>query len=104
MEKYMKENIEMRYKKESIIMNLELDELHVISESLDLLKNKFGTEITVGKINIQDILDMVDNAIDKIENDLEYPIFVKPANLGSSVGISKATNRKDKKVTVEFIG
>ena len=69
MEKYMKENIEMRYKKESIIMNLELDELHVISESLDLLKNKFGTEITVGKINIQDILDMVDNAIDKIEND-----------------------------------
>lgn len=38
MEKYMKENIEMRYKKESIIMNLELDELHVISESLDLLK------------------------------------------------------------------
>ena len=69
MEKYMKENIEMRYKKESIIMNLELDELHVISESLDLLINKFGTEITVGKINIQDILDMVDNAIDKIEND-----------------------------------
>ena len=69
MEKYMKENIEMRYKKESIIMNLELDELHVISESLDLLKNEFGTEITVGKINIQDILDRVENAIDKIEND-----------------------------------
>ena len=69
MEKYMKENIEMRYKKEGIIMNLELDELHVISESLDLLKNEFGTEITVGKINIQDILDRVDNAIDKIEND-----------------------------------
>ena len=69
MEKYMKENIEMRDKKESIIMNLELDELHVISESLDLLKNEFGTEITVGKINIQDILDRIDNAIDKIEND-----------------------------------
>ena len=69
MEKYMKENIEMRYKKESIIMNLELDELHVISESLDLLKNEFGTEITVGKINIQDILDRIHNAIDKIESE-----------------------------------
>ena len=36
-----------------------------------------------------------DLELDKIENDLEYPIFVKPANLGSSVGISKATNRKE---------
>jgi D-alanine-D-alanine ligase len=28
-----------------------------------------------------------------IESSLRYPIFVKPANLGSSVGISKATDR-----------
>jgi D-alanine-D-alanine ligase len=29
-----------------------------------------------------------------IEKSLRYPIFVKPANLGSSVGVSKARNRK----------
>src|SRR5579864_7296788 len=30
-----------------------------------------------------------------IEGKLKYPLFVKPANLGSSVGISKAHNRKE---------
>jgi D-alanine-D-alanine ligase len=30
-----------------------------------------------------------------VESRLKYPIFVKPANLGSSVGISKARNRKE---------
>lgn len=31
----------------------------------------------------------------KIEGALKYPLFVKPANLGSSVGISKAHDRKE---------
>jgi len=30
-----------------------------------------------------------------VEKKLKYPVFVKPANLGSSVGISKAHNRKE---------
>jgi D-alanine-D-alanine ligase len=30
-----------------------------------------------------------------VESKLKYPVFVKPANLGSSVGISKAHDRKD---------
>ena len=30
-----------------------------------------------------------------VERKLKYPLFVKPANLGSSVGISKARNRKE---------
>jgi D-alanine-D-alanine ligase len=30
-----------------------------------------------------------------VEGKLKYPVFVKPANLGSSVGISKAHNRKE---------
>jgi D-alanine-D-alanine ligase len=34
-------------------------------------------------------------AIAKIEAALKYPVFVKPANLGSSVGISKAHDRKE---------
>jgi len=31
----------------------------------------------------------------RIEAELRYPVFVKPANLGSSVGISKAHDRKE---------
>jgi D-alanine-D-alanine ligase len=30
-----------------------------------------------------------------VEKNLKYPVFVKPANLGSSVGISKARDRKE---------
>ena len=33
--------------------------------------------------------------LDKIEAELAWPVFVKPANLGSSVGISKADNREE---------
>ncbi len=33
--------------------------------------------------------------IERIENQLHYPLFVKPANLGSSVGISKARSTAD---------
>jgi D-alanine-D-alanine ligase len=33
--------------------------------------------------------------IKEIESKLKYPVFVKPANLGSSVGISKAHNNKE---------
>jgi D-alanine-D-alanine ligase len=34
-------------------------------------------------------------SIAQIETALKYPVFVKPANLGSSVGISKAHDRKE---------
>ena len=33
--------------------------------------------------------------VTKIEKNIGYPVFVKPANLGSSVGINKAKNRKE---------
>ena len=33
--------------------------------------------------------------LDQIESELSYPAFVKPANLGSSVGISKVRNRNE---------
>jgi D-alanine-D-alanine ligase len=35
-----------------------------------------------------------DELIEKIENRLGYPVIVKPANLGSSVGIGKAADRR----------
>ncbi len=36
-----------------------------------------------------------DNLIEKIESEIGYPVIVKPANLGSSVGISRAKNREE---------
>lgn len=40
--------------------------------------------------------------IQEIEDQLGYPCFIKPANLGSSVGISKATNRKELQQSLEL--
>lgn len=36
-----------------------------------------------------------DGIVDKVESNLGYPVIVKPANLGSSVGIGKAKNREE---------
>src|SRR5215469_10913009 len=38
----------------------------------------------------------------EVESKLKYPLFVKPANLGSSVGISKARNRKELGPSIEM--
>lgn len=40
--------------------------------------------------------------VKKMEKELTYPMFVKPANLGSSVGISKATDHESLITAVEF--
>lgn len=41
-------------------------------------------------------------AVDKkVEEELGYPVIVKPANLGSSVGISKASDRKSLNAAIE---
>jgi D-alanine-D-alanine ligase len=38
----------------------------------------------------------------EVESKLKYPVFVKPANLGSSVGISKAHDRKELGPAIEL--
>ncbi len=37
----------------------------------------------------------------RIENELDYPVFVKPANMGSSVGITKVKSNKQLKQAIE---
>ena len=39
---------------------------------------------------------------DGLEEEIGYPCFVKPANLGSSVGISKATNRQELEAALDL--
>lgn len=53
----------------AIMMCLTLDELIVISDALDLLKNEFSVNVEVNKIDIQHVIDRIDNAIDRVEND-----------------------------------
>lgn len=46
--------------------------------------------------------DDAENLLDMAEKTLPYPMFVKPANLGSSVGISKADDRESLKKAIEL--
>lgn len=42
-------------------------------------------------------LSDIDKVVEKIENKFRYPVFVKPANAGSSVGIGKSHSSSDLK-------
>lgn len=43
-----------------------------------------------------------ESALDSIESTLTFPVFVKPCNLGSSVGITKADDRDALEVSIEL--
>lgn len=43
----------------------------------------------------RDVENNLNTVISSIESTLTYPMFIKPANLGSSIGISKAKNTKE---------
>lgn len=42
--------------------------------------------------------------LDKLEEEFKYPVFVKPANMGSSVGITKVRSREKLKEAIEIAG
>ena len=44
-------------------------------------------------VRTQDLSGRMENTLDTLENRFHYPMFVKPAGTGSSVGVSKATDR-----------
>lgn len=46
-------------------------------------------------VEADEITAMPEVLLERLEHELGYPCFIKPANLGSSVGISKATNRSE---------
>lgn len=47
-------------------------------------------------------LDIIDIKCSEMESKLTYPMFVKPANCGSSVGISKVTNTAELKTGIKM--
>ena len=46
----------------------------------------------------------IDEIIEKIQQNLKYPMFIKPSNFGSSVGISKAENKQELKEAIKLAG
>lgn len=47
------------------------------------------------------LIDDLEGAITLIESEIGYPCFIKPANLGSSVGINKAKNKIELEVALQ---
>jgi len=75
----------------------------VLGSSVGMDKGLFKYVMSANQIPVLDFLIITrkeleqnaENTITKIEEKLAYPIFTKPANLGSSVGISKCHSRGD---------
>ncbi len=44
----------------------------------------------------------IDEITEKIASNLKFPVFVKPSNSGSSVGIRKAKNKNELKLAINF--
>ena len=64
----------------------------------DIMKSLFiaaGIPIVKHVTLLRSLWEKEPKKVAKLVGKLKYPVFVKPANLGSSVGISKAHNRKE---------
>jgi D-alanine-D-alanine ligase len=75
----------------------------VVGSSVGMDKGVFKDVMVANKIPVVDMMlvlraeiesDM-NSLIERAEKISEYPLFTKPANLGSSVGVTKCSNRSD---------
>lgn len=71
--------------------------------------DKFYTKIIVDHIGVcqarfvpvvEDDFEDLEAAMDRVEAELSYPVFVKPSKAGSSKGVSKASNRAELEVSL----
>lgn len=52
-------------------------------------------------IIIKENFDEEEFKLEKVEEKLKFPMFIKPANSGSSVGVKKANNKDELKIAIE---
>ncbi len=73
--------------------------------------DKVFTKMIANSVNIEQAkylwfytyeLEHCENILNQIEKELQYPCFIKPANTGSSVGITKAHNREELKKALYY--
>jgi D-alanine-D-alanine ligase len=75
----------------------------VLASSVGMDKNLFKDVMRANRIpvvesvliNRSELTSNMGSLIERIEKSLTYPLFVKPVNLGSSVGITKCRTRSD---------
>jgi D-alanine-D-alanine ligase len=75
----------------------------VVGSSVGMDKGVFQTVMRAHNIPVvetivvlrSELADHLDDIISTVESMAPYPLFIKPANLGSSVGVSKCQNRSD---------
>lgn len=70
--------------------SVSMDKLYtkIIVDTLGIRQAKY---VAVHRTQLSNLTEVITN----IEGKLDYPMFVKPSNAGSSVGITKAKNRND---------
>lgn len=52
--------------------------------------------------NLDDKILSINELANLVEKELKYPIFVKPSNSGSSIGVNKSENRKELEANIEI--
>ncbi|MEY4529451.1 MAG: D-alanyl-alanine synthetase [Deinococcota bacterium] len=67
----------------------------------DVLANYNIPQVQYAAVTKHEFSSTPDKVLERLEN-LGFPMFVKPANLGSSVGISKAKNLDELRVALRF--
>lgn len=79
----------------------------VVSSGISM--DKLFTKIVVDRLGILQAkyvpiykreLDQLDSVLERIEENLTYPVFIKPSNAGSSRGVSKAWTREEARVGI----
>ncbi|HZK83161.1 MAG TPA: D-alanine--D-alanine ligase family protein [Desulfosporosinus sp.] len=70
-------------------LGMDKDRMKAVFSEKDLPQARYVTLLR------SDLLSGQEACLNEIESKIDYPCFVKPANLGSSVGISKAHNREE---------
>ena len=69
----------------------------------EYIKKEIGNYIYVDK-NFNEKHISLNEICEVIEEKLKYPMFVKPSNYGSSVGITKAKNKEELLKAIEYAG
>lgn len=63
---------------------------------------KYKNDYTYIDKTFDEIIISIDEVVEKITTNLRFPMFIKPSNSGSSVGINKAKNKEELKRYIEY--
>lgn len=63
---------------------------------------KYGDKYIYIDKNFNEKICEIEEIVEILDNNLKYPMFIKPSNSGSSVGINKANTKEDLKKHIEY--